>query len=163
MLNLEKQKQDKFLNYIKDYIVFLNEMIDIQKRQLDTIVTTSVKDAEKIKEVDRSVVEVQGYVVRMDAMEKKRIVIQSEVGYNDMTFSQIIDSLEGVKKQEYSIVLENFKKCVENVTFYSKKIHEKVQSDLSIYNSVINQPASYNSSKQQLEVNRFGGSLQIKT
>lgn len=157
-----KQK-DVFLDYIKDYIVFLDEMIEIQKRQLDAVIAATIKDSVKIKEVDKTVVEVQGYTKRMDSMEQKRLDIQQEVGFGDMTFGQIIDSLDGVKKQEYTIVLEQFKKCIESVVFYSQKIHEKVRSDLNVFNRVINQPTSYNSNKQQIEVNRYAGSLQIKT
>ncbi len=160
MINKE---QDVFLNYINDYIVFLEEMIAVQKRQLDAVVGTSVKDFEKIKEVDKTVVELQSYTKRIEIMEQKRMDIHNQVGYGDMTFDEIVNSLEGIKKQNYQKTFDSFKMCIDNVVFYSKKINEKVQSDLSVFNRVINQPASYNSNKQQVEFNRYAGSLQIKT
>lgn len=158
-----KKEEDIFLNYINDYIVFLEEMIAVQKRQLDAVVGTSVKDTEKIKEVDKTVVELQSYTKRMDVMEQKRMEVHNQVGYGDMKFDDIINSLDGVKKQNYQKTFDKFKSCIDSIGFYSQKIHEKVQSDLATYNRIINQPSSYNSNKQQLEVNRFAGSLQIKT
>lgn len=158
-----KKEQDIFLNYIDDYIVFLEEMIAVQKRQLDAVVGTSVKDTEKIKEVDKTVVELQGYTKRMDVMEQKRIEIHNQSGYGDMKFNEIIDSLDGVKKQNYQKSFEKFKGCIDSVVFYSKKIQDNVQDDLAVFNKIINQPSSYNSNKQQMEVNRYQGSLQIKT
>lgn len=160
---INNKEQDVFLNYINDYIVFLEEMISVQKRQLDAVVGTSVRDSDKIKEVDKTVVELQSYTKRMEVMEQKRIELHQQVGYGDMTFEQIVNSLDGIKKQNYQKTFDNFKMCVDNAVFYSRKINEKVQSDLAVFNRIINQPSSYNSNKQQVEVNRFAGALQIKT
>ena len=114
---------------MQEYIEFLDQMIVLQKKQLEAVLSKQVTVVEK------SIASLQTFLLRLEGMEKKRMELQAQAGYGDMTFQQIIAQAPQVQKAELKELFENMEKKISDIGFYNEKSQEKVKLDLKQWGS----------------------------
>lgn len=116
---------------MQEYISFLDQMIETQKTQLEAVLS------KQIKQVEKSVASLQTFLMKLDSMEKKRMDLQEQAGYGDMTFRQIIENIPDAQKYELQTLFETMEKRVSDIAYYNSKAQEKVKLDLQIWGNGI--------------------------
>lgn len=111
---------------MSEYIEFLKQMVEAQKIQLEAVLSREIKLVEKNMSV------LQTYLMKLDNMEKKRMDLQEQAGYADMTFKQIIENTPSEDRPEAQRMFDEMDRCVSEVSFYNKKSQEKVKLDLQL-------------------------------
>lgn len=123
------EQKELFYHFMQEYISFLDEMVEVQKTQLEAVLS------KQVKQVEKSVATLQTFLMRLDGMEKKRMDLQAKAGYGDMTFSQIIEHTPNDQKQELQAVFEAMEKRVSDISYYNSKSQDKVKLDLQVWDN----------------------------
>ncbi len=123
------ESKQVFYNFVQEYIVFLDQMIEAQKTQLEAVLS------KQVKQVEKSVASLQTFLMKLDSMEKKRMELQEQAGYDDMTFRQIIETASDSQRQELQTLFEGMEKRVSDIAYYNSKSQEKVKLDLQVWNN----------------------------
>lgn len=133
----------EFMDFLVEYIEFFDEMILLQKRQLDAVL------ASDLMAVDKIAVEQQVYIKKLSGMERRRMEIQSACGYGTMKFTEIIENVSDAEdKAEYEKLFKLLSQRISDVSFYNTKSREKVNADLAEWN--LKESVSYDSQKRQV-------------
>lgn len=126
-----------FRDFIGEYTALFEEMAQLGRRQLDSIM------ARELNDVNDCAVSLQTFIKKLDSMEKKRFEIQKQAGFDGLTFSQIIDKLPADEKDDFRQLFDKLSTCISDVNFYNQKSHEQVRADLRLTEG--EQPMTYGS------------------
>lgn len=152
---MANELKQEFCNFIKQYVLFFDEMAEQQKKQLAAVMSA------ELAQVEQSASSLQASLKKLDNLEQKRMTLQKAAGYDKMTFKEIIASLPDEEKEEYSRLFEALETKISEVNFYNSKSQEKVRTDLIRMGSV-DTSSGYNAQKKQIDVGTQSGIFEAK-
>jgi hypothetical protein len=140
---------DDLMVFLNEYAIFLEDMIKVEQEKLSALVTND------LVRIEHSITEQQATAKQFENMERKRLVIQADAGYQDRTFSEIIEAVELEKKDQLQTTFNRIQKAISQIKFLNNKAMDVVKTNVSMQMSVSGQQAqqAYGYSKDQIETN----------
>ena len=84
---------DSFIAVIDDFIEVIDKLITLNKEKIE------VAKVNDIFSMDEIIKQEQAISLKLKGIEKKRESVQTELGFENMTFSQIIGDVRGEVKE----------------------------------------------------------------
>lgn len=79
------ENYSEFNALMKDFIELFDNLIDVEQRKLDAVIT------DDIAEVEESIKKEQAVILRLRGLEHRRETVQNSMGMKDRTFREILD------------------------------------------------------------------------
>lgn len=117
---------EEFENILNEIIVFFDEIIDVENEKFNATLNN------KVIIVEDCIKKEQALLLRLKGLDKKREIMQNKLGYNNMTFREIINNIPDNYKEKFQ---ELFNTIQYRLKSY-KEISKTAQSALedSLYN-----------------------------
>ena len=129
------EQQAKMKQFLEEYLKTFEAILKDEQEKLRNFVSF---DLEKI---NASISKQQANEMRISNIEKKRIDVQRQLGYANMTFKQIIDTYE--EKSEMNDLYDKINHVVNEVRFYNQKAMDIAKGQLNLYEIVKDEAGTY--------------------
>ncbi len=137
---------DKYRAFLEDYVCFLEKTADSENEKYAAMISYDTK------QLSRAVSNQQVTNMHLTKMEEQRKQEQREAGLEDLTFSQILEKLEGKEKEEFSGLFRRFERAVYDIKYFNGKSMDFAQEGLQILGREGEVPAApYDSSGKHQE------------
>lgn len=129
------ENQSKMMQFLEEYLKTFEAILKDEQEKLRNFVSF---DLEKI---NSSIAKQQANEMRITNIEKKRIETQKKLGYDGMTFKQIIDTFD--EKVEMNGLYDKINHTVNEVRFYNQKAMDIAKGQLNLYEIVKDEAGTY--------------------
>lgn len=129
------ENQNKMKQFLEEYLKTFEAILKDEQEKLRNFVSF---DLEKI---NSSIAKQQANEMRITNIEKKRIDAQKKLGYDGMTFKQIIDTFD--EKAEMNSLYDKINHVVNEVRFYNQKAMDIAKGQLNLYEIVKDDVGTY--------------------
>jgi len=147
--------QADFYMFLQEYADFLEEMIEAEKEKLAALVSN------ELVRIEHSITVQQATAMQFENMEKKRLKLQRNAGFENMTFSEIIEAAREEDQQMLSLVFRRIQQALDQIKYLNSKSMDVVKTHINLSKitteSQVNQAYGY--SKEQGMINNPKGSL----
>lgn len=147
------ENQAKMKAFLEEYLRVFETILKDEQEKLRNFVSF---DLEKI---NGSISKQQANEMRIANIEKKRMDTQRKLGYEDMTFSQIIETFE--EKKEMQELFDKINAVINDVKFYNQKAMDIAKGQLSLY-EVMNENGMTTYNKDSKKVNNEKSTMETK-
>ena len=111
--------------FFEEYALFFEEMVEAEKQKLNILLSND------LKAIEENILVQQVNAKRIENMERKRLELFDSLGYNQLTFKEIIQM-----NQEESNVLNSYysrvEKAINQIKHFNKKSLELIRFNLSL-------------------------------
>lgn len=111
--------------FFEEYTLFFEEMIEAEKLKLNILLSND------LKAIEENILVQQVNAKRIENMERKRLELFNSLGYNQLTFKEIIQL-----NHDESTVLNNYysrvEKAINQIKYLNKKSLELIRFNLSL-------------------------------
>ncbi len=101
---------EKFKNIILELTSFFGELAELEKTKLTAIVDNNIKLLEECMSKE------QVGIMQLKVLEKHRADIQKELGWESLSFQEVIHRLDGDAKEEFT---ELYQKLADALTVFN--------------------------------------------
>lgn len=147
------ENQAKMKAFLEEYLRVFETILKDEQEKLKNFVSF---DLEKI---NGSITKQQANEMRIANIEKKRMDTQRKLGYENMTFSQIIETFE--EKKEMQELFDKINAVINDVKFYNQKAMDIAKGQLSLY-EVMNENGMTTYNKDSKKVNSEKSTMETK-
>lgn len=106
---------ESLYEFFEEYSAFLEEMESVQKEKLESVLSGD------LPRMERSIKSQQAYAMRLENIENRRIRLQKEAGFADMTFSQIVDNASPEKRNDLRALFSRAQNALSNIKYLNEK------------------------------------------
>ncbi|NLM61365.1 MAG: flagellar protein FlgN [Clostridiales bacterium] len=106
---------DSLFEFFKEYAQFLEEMESVQKEKLESVLSGD------LQRMERSIKSQQAYAMRLENIENRRLRLQKEAGFADMTFSQLLEHAEPYMRNELRELFYRAQNAFANIKHFNEK------------------------------------------
>lgn len=111
--------------FLEEYTLFFEEMVEAEKLKLSILLSND------LKAIEENILVQQVNAKRIENMERKRLELFNSLGYNQLTFKEIIQL-----NQDESNVLTDYysrvEKAINQIKHFNKKSLELIRFNLSL-------------------------------
>lgn len=111
--------------FFEEYTLFFEEMVEAEKLKLNILLSND------LKAIEENILVQQVNAKRIENMERKRLELFNSLGYNQLTFKEIIQL-----NQDESNVLTDYysrvEKAINQIKHFNKKSLELIRFNLSL-------------------------------
>lgn len=147
------ENQAKMKAFLEDYLRVFEAILKDEQEKLRNFVSF---DLDKI---NGSISKQQANEMRIANIEKKRMETQRALGYENMTFSQIIETFE--EKKEMQELFDKINVVINDVKFYNQKAMDIAKGQLSLY-EVMNENGVATYTKDSKKVSSEKSTMETK-
>lgn len=122
------EKISQVLVFFQEYKQVFANVLEDEKDKLKKFLTFD------LDQINEAIKKQQSNEMRIANIEKKRIKLQQALGLENMTFKEIISSLDNPKELE--VLYKEIEVLVNDVKFYNNKAMEIAKSQLSLYGAI---------------------------
>ena len=120
-------KFDQLLKFLEEYAIFFEGIFEDEKKKLEVLMNGRLKDIEKTISIQ------QANEKKIQNIEKKREDLQTSLGYQGLTFKQVIELYDGEEKKNLQTLFVRIESAINNVKFYNKKGMEIASTNLHLF------------------------------
>lgn len=106
---------DKYRAFLEDYVCFLEKIAGSESEKYSAMISYDAK------QLGRTVSNQQAMNMQLAKMEEQREQEQSRAGLEGLTFSQILQRLEGKDKEEFGGLFRRFERAVYEIKYFNGK------------------------------------------
>lgn len=137
------ENQIKMRDFLKEYIAFFEGVLVDEKEKLKNFTTF---DLEKI---NASIAKQQANELRITNMESRRLSVQKDLGYENKTFKEIIETYED--KKEMNELYLKISTTIHDIQFYNQKAMDLAKGQLALFETVNKDSSTYTKTKQRID------------
>ncbi|MGN0620322.1 MAG: flagellar export chaperone FlgN [Porcipelethomonas sp.] len=127
---MEKEIFEVFYGFMLEYTEFFEETADKEKEKLSALLS------DDLKRIEACLNEHQSIVKRTEQYERDRLKIQKELGFENMTFREVIDSCRGEEKEQLQSLYQRFKIAIDSVKHSNKTSLQVAETNLKIMENI---------------------------
>lgn len=142
-----------------DFYKLVEELTDLLKilKVIEENKLNAILEKSLIK-LDACMKDEQVQVMKLRGLEKKREQLQSDLGYGNLTFKQIIESFQGNEKKEAQKLFNNLQKATHDFNAINHSVKTALEVHLHSINSVLEKADAKSLQKKKLsKSNQFTG------
>ncbi len=109
------EKHDAFIAFMSDYTDFLSKMCADESNKLAAIASR------ELVQIEQSITTSQANAKQLQNLEEKRLRLQSEAGYEGMSFRQLIGTAPAVQQDGLWKLFSKFENNVAEIKFFNDK------------------------------------------
>ena len=121
----------KLISFFEEYCLFFKNMVKTEQEKLSAILTNDITKIEKYITVKQS------EAMQLDNFEQKRLDMQKEFGFDNLTFSQIIEKTNGKNKILLMRLFDEIQTNIDQIKHLNQKSMETAQMNLSLNTSLM--------------------------
>ncbi len=110
-----KEKLEQFHKFMMQYEEFITEMAHIEDQKYRDLI------AGDINEIDKTMAKQQAMLMKLTNLEDMRMQLQKNMGYDNYTFSQILDALDDSSKKKFSGLFERLIRLMAQIKVSNQK------------------------------------------
>jgi hypothetical protein len=137
---MEKIMQDNIKKYkavLEDCLVECRKMLDFETEKRRALLDSDMNNLSAVLQSQ------QATMMKLENLEKKRIVAQEKAGFSDMKAEEIIEKITDEKeKQSFTSTLNELRTLVEEIQRLNKISIDIAKSNLKIANTILQQQSS---------------------
>lgn len=122
----------EFNNIVMELIELLNNLITIEETKLNAV------SENNLSKLDKCITEEQAYIMQLRGLDKKREQIQSSLGFENLTFSEIISNLPDIHKDECKDMYDQLLNKTNDFKSISSSVKTAIEVNLHSIDSIIN-------------------------
>lgn len=146
------ENQSKMKEFLEEYLRVFEGILQDEQEKLRNFVSF------ELDKINESISKQQANEMRVSNIEKRRMDLQKKLGYDGMTFKQIIDTFE--EKKEMQDLYDKINAVVNEVRFYNQKAMDIAKGQLSLYDALKDEGATY--TKERKKVSGDDSSMETK-
>lgn len=127
---------NKFINVIKEMADFFDEFQLIEREKLEAVANNNIRKLEECMRKE------QAEILVLRGLEKKQIEIQRVLGYEGLTFKEIIGLIPEANKNELEIIYSRLSDSLEKFTVTTESVKEAIDENLHIIDNVLGKMVS---------------------
>ncbi len=104
-----------FHEFMSQYEQFITEMAELEDRKYRELISGD------IAKIDKTMASQQAMLMKLTNLEDKRMKMQKDLGYDDYSFSQILDVLEDSDKKKFSGLFERLIRIMAQIKVSNRK------------------------------------------
>lgn len=129
--------------FLKEYADFFEEVLVDEKEKWKNFTTF---DLNKINE---SISKQQANELRISNIENRRIELQKVLGYENMTFKEIIETFDD--KKEVNELYRRISTTVHDIQFFNQKAMDLAKGQLALFETATKDNSTYTKTKQKID------------
>ena len=137
------ENQCKMKEFLKAYLELFEGVLVDEKEKLKNFTTFD------INKINASIAKQQANELKIANIEAKRIELQKVLGYENMTFKEIIATFDD--KKEVNELYRKISTVVHDIKFYNQKAMELAKGQLVLFETVSKDSSTYSKTKQKFE------------
>lgn len=118
--------QTQLLAFLKEYNVYLTEVLDAQNEKLEALLSHEVDLIEK------SAVQQQAMTLKMQNLEENRAKLQQDAGWAGLTFRQIEEAAPADLQPGFRQCRGEMDRLLEQIQFLNSKAMHLVETNLKV-------------------------------
>jgi len=111
--------------FLEEYTLFFEEMVEAEKLKLSILLSND------LKAIEENILVQQVNAKRIENMERKRLELFNSLGYNQLTFKEIIQ----LNQDESNLLTDYYsrvEKAINQIKHFNKKSLELIRFNLSL-------------------------------
>jgi len=111
--------------FLEEYTLFFEEMVEAEKQKLSILLSND------LKAIEENILVQQVNAKRIENMERKRLELFNSLGYNQLTFKEIIQ----LNHDESNVLTDYYsrvEKAINQIKHFNKKSLELIRFNLSL-------------------------------
>lgn len=111
--------------FLEEYTLFFEEMVEAEKLKLNILLSND------LKAIEENILVQQVNAKRIENMERKRLELFNSLGYNQLTFKEIIQ----LNHDESNVLTDYYsrvEKAINQIKYFNKKSLELIRFNLSL-------------------------------
>lgn len=137
-------QRDEFRKLMEEYTIFLEETVEREKEKYAALLSYDPK------RTDKAVAEQQASNMRLAQLEERREDTQRLLGWQGLTFRQILERTEGPENKALSDLFERFENAVNAIRYYNSRSLSFANDGLRILGSAeVQQAGTYDAAGRQ--------------
>lgn len=118
---------EAFYDFLGEYADFFGEMELFEQQKLTAML------AGKLPEIEQMITAAQANAKKLDNLEQKRMRMQREAGFGEMSMSELAAAAPGERGRQLAEQLKRLSRSVTNIRFYNNKSMSVAESNLRRY------------------------------
>lgn len=124
---------NRFEEIIVDMTNLFNDAIPLEKEKLHAAASKQITFVEDCMKKE------QALLLKIRGLEQKRIETLKELGYENKTFKQIINTKTGEEEKRLSMLFDNFQRAVNEFSSINKEALKLIKLNMHDLNRIINE------------------------
>ncbi len=116
---------ERLIKFLKEYVVFFEEINRQQQEKLKVLTEG------ELKLVEEAIVIQQASDKQLQYMEQQRLALFRELGIEGKTFKEVISEAEGEEKKELEILYKKLEGDISNIRYLNQKAMKIAESALA--------------------------------
>lgn len=125
------ERYSQVQQFLVEYGNFFSEIMHFESQKLSALLKNDMESIEK------NILIQQANMMRMDAIERKRENVLARLGFEQATFSQLIECFDGNEKHELTKIYSQLTDTLSHIKYYNQKSMEMAKMVLSLYEAKI--------------------------
>jgi hypothetical protein len=121
----------QYFSFMSEYAGFLEAMVDTEKEKLDALLSN------QLKRIEHSVSCQQAVSMQIENYEKRRLQLQKQAGFGDITFHEMIERVDPEEQEKLKEIFGRMRKAAEEVKFLNEKSMKLVKANMQVLNSSV--------------------------
>lgn len=118
---------EKFCDFMEEYVSFFEAMQMDEKEKLASM------HGHNLAQIEQVVSKQQASVMEVTNLEKKRLALQKDAGFEGLTLRELLPKLEDGHRQTMQQRLERLERAVDNIKFDNEKSMEAAENNLRLF------------------------------
>lgn len=109
------QAYEEFLGFIEEYTDFLQQMVKDENEKLSAL------QSRELSRIEHSITTAQANAKKLENYEAKRVKLQQRLGYEGMSFREIIEQAPEDQQAWLGLMFDRFERNVNEIRFRNDK------------------------------------------
>ncbi len=118
----------QFTDFLQEYIEFYEQVESAAQEKLRVVLSYNLANLEKMINGDEAV------IMRARQYERRRLEIQAEIGYANLSLRDIIQKMPEQESAELNVMYNRLSTLLESIRFYNKRTADIINDNLYVIN-----------------------------
>lgn len=117
---------ERFHEFMEEYTSFMSEMVSQEDKKYSALVSGD------LEQIDKTIAQQQAMLMKLEKLEEQRIEKQALLGWNGLTFQQILDKLGDDWAPRFGRIFGEIGRLTEQIKYSNEKSMSLAKMNLRI-------------------------------
>lgn len=110
------QQAERFCSFMEEYAAFMGEMAAQEDQKYSALISND------LARMDKAIAQQQSTLKRLEKLEERRMALQEELGWQDLTFAQVLEQLgEDPRREQLEELFAQTSRTLEQIRYSNDK------------------------------------------